>query len=679
MKEDKWLILFSLLMATGTSFASPTEVLEDSVALEHRLQGVEVRVKRKSSLKLRSTAQNSELLNSSELKRAACCNLGESFTNNPSVEVSYSDAATGSRQIKLLGLSGTYVQMLTENIPNLRGAAAPYGLNYIAGPWMHTIQISKGASSVKNGYESVTGQIDVEYLKPQDDQKLDLNAYADHRGRVEANATGNIHLNDKWSTGLLLHGENTFTSHDENGDGFMDSPKIKQFSGMNRWAYLSDNYIFQAGVKFVGEDRTSGQDSKHISGHSASMPLYTVDIDTRRWEGFAKNAFIINKENNTNIALMLSGSLHDQDATYGYKRYDVMQKNFYASLMFESTYGYHALSTGLSYNYDFYDQHYRLENLPEQPLEASIEKESVPGAYAQYTFDYNRRLIVMAGLRYDYSSLYHSMLTPRVHIKWNAPGDLTFYASAGKGYRAAHRLADFNYLLASSRKLILSDAMQQESAWNTGGGILSNLRLFRRDLTLTAEYYYTRFHRQAVVDLDTDSHAAILLNNVGKSYSHTVQVEASYVPFRDFTFTAAYRYTDVRENYGYGLVRKPLSAKSKGLFTINYTPMMAKWQFDVSLALNGGGRMPTSYTLGDGSASWDATYAAYPLLNAQVTRSFRHFDFYVGGENLTGYKQKNPIIGADNPWGSNFDATMVYGPIHGALGYVGVRYHIAKY
>jgi len=283
-------MVFCVPVASGNggSFANSLDVPEDSIALEHRMEGVEVRVKRKSTLKLRSTAQNSELLNSSELKRAACCNLGESFTNNPSVEVSYSDAATGSRQIKLLGLSGTYVQMLTENIPNLRGAAAPYGLNYIAGPWMHTIQISKGASSVKNGYESITGQIDVEYLKPQDDQKLDLNAYADHRGRAEANATGNIHLGDKWSTGLLLHGENTFTSHDENGDGFMDSPKIKQFSGMNRWAYLSDNYIFQAGVKFVGENRTSGQDSKHVAMHNGTMPLYTVDIDNAAGRGLPR-------------------------------------------------------------------------------------------------------------------------------------------------------------------------------------------------------------------------------------------------------------------------------------------------------------------------------------------------------------------------------------------------------
>jgi outer membrane receptor protein involved in Fe transport len=677
---DKTLYVFPLLLAAGTSFAAHPEAVEDSVTMERRIQGIEVRVKRKSTLKLRSTAQNSDLLNSSELKRAACCNLGESFTNNPSVEVSYSDAATGSRQIKLLGLSGTYVQMLTENIPNLRGAAAPYGLNYIAGPWMHTIQISKGASSVKNGYESITGQIDVEYLKPQDDQKLDLNAYLDHRGRAEANATGNIHLTDKWSTGLLLHGENTFASHDENGDGFMDFPKIKQFSGMNRWAYLSDNYIFQAGVKFVGEDRVSGQDSKHVAMHNSDTPLYTVDIDTRRWEGFTKNAFILDKERNTNIALILSGSLHDQDAAYGYKRYDVMQKNFYASLMFESTYDdYHSLSTGLSYNYDCYNQRYRLENFLDQPLDVSVEKESVPGAYAQYTYDYNKKLIFMAGLRYDYSSLYHSMLTPRMHIKWNALDELTFYASAGKGYRAAHRLADFNYLLASSRKLVMNGAVQQESAWNTGGGVISNLRLFKHDLTITAEYYYTRFHHQAVVDLDSDPHTAILLNNVGKSYSHTIQVEASYVPFRDFTFTAAYRYTDVRENYGSGLVRKPLSAKSKGLFTINYTPMMGKWQFDASLALNGGGRMPTPYTLSDGTSSWDATYAAYPSLNAQVTRSFRHFDLYVGGENLTGYKQKNPIIDAADPWGSNFDATMVYGPIHGALGYIGVRYHIAKY
>ena len=89
------------------------------------LSEVQIVSRKLSTLKLRSSVMNEEIVTSDELCRAACCNLGESFVTNPSVDVSYSDAATGAKQIKLLGLSGTYVQMLTENIPNYRGAASP--------------------------------------------------------------------------------------------------------------------------------------------------------------------------------------------------------------------------------------------------------------------------------------------------------------------------------------------------------------------------------------------------------------------------------------------------------------------------------------------------------------------------------------------------------------------------
>ena len=137
----------------------------DSIGDAHELKNVVV--KATNGVKAKSRVDNTELIGRGQLIRAACCNLGESFTANPSVDVSYSDAATGAKQIKLLGLSGTYVQMLTENVPNLRGASLPYSLGYVPGPWMQSIQVSKGASSVKNGYESTTGQINIEFLKPQ--------------------------------------------------------------------------------------------------------------------------------------------------------------------------------------------------------------------------------------------------------------------------------------------------------------------------------------------------------------------------------------------------------------------------------------------------------------------------------------------------------------------------------
>ena len=642
------------------------------------LSEVQIVSRKLSTLKLRSSVMNEEIITSDELCRAACCNLGESFVTNPSVDVSYSDAATGAKQIKLLGLSGTYVQMLTENIPNYRGAASPYGLGYVPGPWMHSIQVSKGISSVKNGYEALTGQINVEFKKPQlpEADWVSANLFASTTNRYEANADATVKLSKRWSTSLLAHYENETKAHDGNDDGFADIPRIEQYNFWNRWAYMGDHYVFQAGIKALDESRKGGQVSH--SGVPAA-DRYEIDIDTRRYEAFTKNAYIFNKEKNTNLALILSGTLHNQDALYGRKIYNVDQSNAYASLMFETKFTKeHNLSAGFSYNYDGYDQHYRLTNNAETPLTKAFARESVGGAYAQYTFNLDNKFVLMAGLRGDHSSEYGFFVTPRAHIKYNPNDFVHFRLSAGKGYRTNHVLAENNYLMASSRKVSIADHLDQEEAWNYGASISGYIPLFGKTLNLNLEYYYTDFLKQVVVDMDTNPHEVAFYNLDGRSYSQVFQVEATYPFFQGFSLTAAYRWTDAKTTYNHQLMEKPLTGKYKGLVTASYQTPLGLWQFDATWQMNGGGRMPNPYTLADGTSSWDARYKGFSQLSAQVTRYFRRWSIYIGGENLTNFKQKNPIIDAADPWGDRFDSTMIWGPVHGAKGYIGVRFNLAR-
>ena len=628
-------------------------------------------------------ATNSELISASELKRAACCNLGESFTTNPSVDVSYSDAATGARQIRLLGLSGSYVQMLTENIPNFRGAAAPYGLGYVAGPWMQSIQVSKGASSVKNGYESITGQINIEMKKPQADPSLSANVYYDIMNKLETNLDGNIHLSPEWSVGMLTHFENGFTAHDGNDDGFSDMPRVRQVALMPRVAYLGSKYVFQAAAKYIDERRLSGQDAHHMRderGEKREENLYKIGIRTRRWEAFTKNALMYDRENEGNVALIVSGSSHSQDATYGHRVCDIDQQELYAQLMFERKWGdLHALSTGLTATYDHYKYHTLLQPSASPAMAVSSEREAVAGGYAQYTLNLEEKLIAMAGLRYDWSDRYGSMVTPRVHLRYNPLKDLSLHASAGRGYRSPHPLAEFSYMLASSRRLEIAPRLDRESAWNLGAGATWAIYPAGRKLGFSAEYYYTDFTRQLTLDLDSDPHAAIISTSGRKSFSHALQLELTFEPLSELSLSAAWRLTDVKVDYGHGLVQKPLQSRQKALFTVGYSPMMGIWQVDISCAVNGSGRMPTPYALPSGQSSWKSTFKPYATLNAQITRNFRHWSVYLGGENLTGYRQPSPIIGASNPWGPDFDATMIYGPLQGAMVYVGFRYNITKY
>ena len=635
---------------------------QDSIFKDQTLQEVKA-VARKPGTSRLAGAVNGIAMNKDELFKAACCNLGESFTTNPSVDVAYNDATTGARQIKLLGLSGTYVQMLTENLPNFRGAAIPYALGYVPGPWMKGIQVSKGSASVKNGYESITGQINVDYLQPEDEQQVEVNLFGDTKSRIEANADANVHLSDRWATEILLHHENIIKNHDDNGDGFYDMPGREQYNVQNRWVYKGKSYIFHGGLGALKEIRSSGQDGEHVH----SDDIYRIKLHTNRYEGYMKHAFILDHEHGTNIAFMSSASMHQLDAQYGNRFYDLNEKNLYGSLMFETNFStQHNLSLGLSFNHDYLGQNM-----------GKNEKETTSGAYAQYTYTLGTKLTAMAGVRFDHSSLYGNFFTPRFHVKYSPVDAISIRLSAGKGYRTVFGMAEYNYLLASGRNLNISKSLKQEEAWNYGLSTAFYIPMFGKTLKLNAEYYYTDFRNQAVVDYDANKEFISIYNLIGKSYSHTFQIDASYPLLKGLEITAAYRLNDVKCTYDYGktLKEKPLTSKYKALFTASYKTPLGLWQFDATVQLNGGGRNPEPYQLADGSRSWSPRFHSFEQVSAQITRWFRHWSIYVGGENLTGFMQETPIYGASNPWGSDFEPTLVWGPVEGRMFYAGVRVH----
>ena len=640
------------------------DFVEVTLSGEITLDDVVVKAQRPGRMKARG-AENIEILTNTELCRAACCNLGESFSTNPSVDVNYTDAATGAKQIKLLGLSGSYVQMLTENVPAFRGAAAPFSLGYIPGTWMQSIQVSKGAATVKNGYESITGQINVEYLKPQSDEELDVNLFLDSHMKIETNIEGNYHFNDALSTGLLAHYENMWMEHDGNDDGFMDMPKVQQFDFMNRWMYKKDRYIMQTYVKALKEDRKGGQmEDAHNHVKVAGNQLYRINIESERYEGVVKNAYIFDEVHNTNVALILSGSIHKMNSLYGLKTYDVDNNNAYAQLMFETEFTpRHSISTGLSFNHDCFDERWTLV-----PDLVKAPDENIVGAYAQYTFNLDDKLVLMAGMRGDHSDLYGTFFTPRAHVKW-APCDLLkLRFSAGKGYRTPRPMLDNHTLLASSRNIIVDNNLKQEEAWNYGATASFDIDIFEKCLIINLEYYYTNFTNQVVTDLDSDAHKVRFSNLDGISYSHTFQIDATYPFFEGFSLLGAFRYNDVKTTVNGVLREKPLTSRYKGLMTATYKTPLEIWQFDVTMQVNGGGRMPDGF----------GTFDAYPILNAQILRWFRWGNIYIGGENLTNFKQKNPIVGCHDPWGDNFDATMIWGPVDGIMFYAGIKWKLTK-
>lgn len=635
----------------------------DTATRNRTLEEVSIQQRKAEGVSRMGGAVNGNEIGQDELFRAACCNLGESFVTNPSVDVNYNDAAVGARQIKLLGLSGQYVQMLLENLPVTLGAAMPYQLGYVPGAWMKSISVSKGASSVKNGPQSITGQINVEYLKPDDDPALQVNVYGDSRLKGEANVMGNVHLNHHLSTEVLAHFEKDFMHMDEDGDGWKDSPAVEQWHVQNRWKYQKGRYIMHAGFGYLHENREGGQMD------DASTNPYMVMTEANRLDAYMKHAFLLNRDHNTNLAFLATGSLYNLDGTFGVKEYSDKQRSLNTQLVLEHDFNdIHNLSTGLSFNADRLD-----ETL--LSINSNLLTEYTPGAYAQYTFKPSYKLTAMAGLRADHSSLYdRTYLTPRLHVKWVAADWMTLRVSTGKGYRTPMALAENHYLLTSGRTLVVND-LKQEEAWNSGLSMVFYIPVLERTLTLNAEYYYTDFINQAVVDYDSDPTKIIIHNLDGRSYSHTLQVDANYDLTEELNLLAAFRYNYVRCTYGGELMEKPLQSRYKGLITLSWRPMLALWQVDLTLQLNGGGRIP-DYLDENGALVTGEEFPAYPQVNLQVMREFRHFSLYIGGENLTNYRQPHPVINAANPWSSTFDPTLVWGPVHGIMGYAGIRMNL---
>lgn len=614
----------------------------------------------------------SEKITAKELTRAACCNLSESFETNPSTDVSYSDAVTGAKQIQLLGIAGNYVQMLTENFPNFRGIARPYGMDYIPGTWMESIQVSKGAASVKNGYESLSGQINVEYKKPNTADPFSLNLFMADNMRHEANLDGAITLTDKLSTGLFFHYSGEKKEHDANNDGFLDTPKKHQVNFMNRWHYVSDKFISQSGFKILNEDRKSGQ-THHTVGDDYIHDLYQIGIKTNRGEIFSKNGYIIDNDRNESVALILSGSYHDQKSNYDKNLFNVYQTNLYGLLMYERNFGKpHKLSLGANINSDKISQSINIAQLSmgNQPT-----KETTSGVYAEYTFNLDDKFVALAGVRGDYSSIHDFFVTPRLHLKYSPTEWLNMRASAGKAFRTVFALPENAFYLASSRQMNIADNLTQEEAWNYGASATFLIPLFSKELSIVAEWYRTDFSKQVVTDIYSDAHAVNIYNLEGNSYANSYQIEVSYPFFKGFNLLGAYRWNDTKMNYAGEMKRKPLMSKYKAMATASYETPMRKWQFDVTAQFNGGGDMPKADAT---NPQWNATFKPFTILNAQVTKYFRTWSIYVGGENLTNFKQKNPIIASENPHGTDFDATMIWGPTHGTMLYAGLRFNLYK-
>ncbi|WP_294274510.1 TonB-dependent receptor [uncultured Chryseobacterium sp.] len=613
-----------------------------------------------------------------ELLKAACCNLSESFETNATVDVSFSNAVTGTKQLKMLGLDQKYTSLTKELLPEIRGLASAYGLSFIPGRWIESIQLTKGGSTVTNGYESITGQINTELLKNAAKPETSLNLFADFNGRTEANITSVSKINDQWSQTFLLHGNGTFGNTDMNKDGFLDRPKGTQINA----AYLlnyndleKSGFGSHFGINFIRDERTSGQTGFDKKIAQDKQSAYGVGIDISRFQVWNKTGYVFKGKPYQSLGWMNQYTYHQQDSFFGLKNYSGKQHTYYSNLIFESILGNtnHKYKAGASFMYDGYDETYLTDHF--------IRNEIVPGAFAEFTLT-GLKYTLVAGARVDFHNLAGTQFTPRMNFKYDISPQTILRLSAGRGFRTANVFAESQQYFASNRMVQIMQnggniyGLKPEIAWNYGASLQQEFKLFGRKSSIVADFFRTDFKDQVLVDLDRSPQQLTFYNLEGKSFANSFQTQWDFIPFKNFEVRLAYKYYDVQADYLEGRREVPFMAKHRGFVNLAYsTNKNTKggfWSFDTTLNWIGKQRLPETSS-NPQEFSLPAYSEPYAVLNAQVSRNFNNkLRAYLGGENLTSYYQKNAIVDFRNPFGNYFDGGMVYAPIMKANFYVGL-------
>ena len=618
---------------------------------------------------------NVESISSKELRKAPCCNLSESFETNGAVDVVYTNALTGVKEIQLLGLRGIYSQFLVENRPTMGGIATPFALEYVPGTWLNGIVLAKGASTVKNGYAGISGQINADLVKPNLDKPLFVNLFTSTEGRGELN----VHLNKKgkknFSNGLLLHSNFTKNRWDMNDDNFYDSPSRRQLNGLYRIQYDGPDVCAQFNVQALTDHRQSGQ-IRPTTGQPAS--LFRIDQQNDRVEVWGKlGRERLSGKPYQQLGNMVSASWHRTQSTYGPNTYQATQQSLYWQSLYETIIGTtdHKIVVAPSVQFDDIQ-----ERLNETDLS---RREAVPGAMVEYTYSRPNLamempdLVVVLGARTDWNSRFGWLFTPRLSAKYNFTKNSVARLSAGRGYRSPHLVAENISLLASNRTLRFAPDLGIEAAWNYGLNLTQRFKVARRDASFSVDLYRTDFTRQVVVDVEQSATQVFFYNLTGKSFSNSLLAMLQYNLLPGLDMKLAYKWNDVRLTYADGALRaQPLVARHRGLATLDYTTPNKRWMFNTAVQIVGPQRLPDNRQVPhEYTHDFPAISPTYATWNLQITRHLgKKFDLYLGGENLGNYQQHQAIIAADQPTSPYFNGSQIWGPTMGTVGYLGLRF-----
>lgn len=653
--------------------AAPKGPLTVTVEGSVQLAAAEVSERQASTRLSLQSLQAIESIGARELKRAACCDISESFETNATVDVNYSDAVSGTKTIRMLGLDGKYAQISMENIPFVRGLSSNSGLTLVPGPWIQDINVSKGIGTAVNGPNAMTGQIDLCLLDPATAPMLFTNLYVNSQSRTELNVNAAQHLGKAGDNLLMVQGNLMQRELDDNGDGFRDQPMTKRFNILDRWMQRTENRTTQVILRYVTDVRNGGQMNDARPGEFSEGRRYGVDIDNEMADVIVKNGWIL-KDPAKSIGVLTGFRNHTVSSVFGDNNYQGAQRSAYANVVYQQLLKHNdQVKAGGSFQFDDYDELFRQPSL--EPMDLG-RTERMPGVFTEYTRTRDR-LTVVAGVRADFNSKYGEAISPRLHLKYDIAPLTTIRFSAGSGFRSANPIMENAAAQASSRVVSIEGDLGFERSWNTGISLLHKFKWFGKKWSVAVDAYRADFTAQVVADLDRDPQALAFYMLDGPSYANSLLADVQVQLSKQWEMKASYRYYDTRTTYDNVLRERPLVPSHRGLLDLGYVAKDEKWRFDITLNGFGTARLPIT-TSNPEEYRMPERSPAYATLNAQITRVIGAWEFYLGGENLTGTIQQRQILAVDEPFGPYFDASMIWGPTNTQMAYFGLRFTLKE-
>lgn len=622
-----------------------------------------------------------EQITKTELVKAACCDLSGCFETQITVQPQTTNVVTNSKELRILGLSGAYNQILIDGFPMIQGLSHTYGISSIPGTLVDNIYISKGANSVLQGYESISGQINVITKVPDNTDKILLNGYI--------NSFAEKHLNfnyafkkRKWSNLTAIQTVQPADRVNKNEDSFIDLPLLTRYMVFNKLKYGNANdwgWNSTVGMRFLSEKRIGGQTFFYPDTDKGKTYVYGQSVNLKQPEVWIRTGYRLN--DNKNFTLYTSSFNHTQKSYFGTVKYDAFQTNFYGNLQFELDYNTNSsLKTGLSYRHLNLNEDIFFTNNDLQRTYAGNykRKEDIGGLFAENSMKFlDNKLSWITGIRADHHNQFGFILTPRTLIKYNITPKTILRANIGTGWRTVNLFSENIGLLVSSRDIIFKEPIKPEKATNLGINITQKFKTETISGFISGDYYRTSFNNQIFIDYDSAPQKAIIKNFTDKSVSESFQTELS-VTFKDrFEFKTGYTLSDVFREINGKENNIPFNPKYRSVTTFGYKPLSKKYQIDFNVHFYGKQRLPNTSS-NPPEFVRDHFSKAYSTANTQFTYNLKRFEFYTGCENIFNYKQKQPIIGSENPFSQYFDTSSVWGPTRGSELYFGFRYKVSN-